>query len=145
METLRKIIDAIIAFLKYKTAKQENIKVNKETANIIEQDAKKIAEKKQKEVNEAIESKDEDKINSIINRVCKKGMIIFILAFQVLISGCYTEYVPVYVPESDKVIYMEHEDKPGYWVPERTMNLLLSYKVKYEAYVEAIDNAKKSK
>lgn len=135
LETLRKIMDVLIQFFKYKEAKISTDDVKREKVIELEKDVEKKASDKVDEVDIAIENNDLDKINSIIHR------IILLFGFMLIFSGCVTEYVPVYVQEDEKVIYEEKDGKPGYWVPQTTMRKLLTYKVKWEAYLEAKQDA----
>lgn len=143
LECLKKILDTIMSIFNYKSLKEKNKEAEKELLNELEKQQKEKSKEKEKEVNNAIKDKDEDTINAIINRKIKKvtKIVVACVALSIL-CGCITKYVPVYVKEEEKVIYLENEGKPGYWVPEETMKKLLTYKVKYEAYLEAKGNVR---
>ena len=134
MEFLKKIIDLIIEFFKYKSVKETN-EVKKE--NIEFQDnVDENFKKKQKKLDKAIEDRDEDAINTLVNM----SLIVSLLFF----SGCITKEVPVYIPSNQKIVFMENENKePGYWVPENKFKELVSYKLKWQAYLEEKKNAER--
>ena len=71
----------------------------------------KVAQDKEtiKAVQEVIR-KDEDAVN---NRLKKHLPLLFIGFF--LMAGCVRT---VYIEETDRVIPLEHNGKPGWWVPE---------------------------
>ena len=143
MDVIKKLFDAIIQFFKYKEAKEEKEGTQNQKVDQLQKEAKEKGKEKEKEVIDAIKDKDEDTINAIINRTVKKtAKVLFLFVSLSVLCGCVTKYVPVYVKEEEKVIYQENEGKPGYWVPEETMKKLLTYKVKYEAYLEAKGNVK---
>lgn len=139
LEFLKKLMDMLIQFFKYKEVKQNSEEIkNEKVDNLIENVNKKIEEKID-EVNDAVDNNDVDKINVIINRI----LLPFILFSSLVFNGCITKYVPVYVQEDEKVIYEEKDGKAGFWVPQSTMRKLLTYKVKWEAYLEAQQNGEK--
>lgn len=143
MDIIKKLFDAIIQFFKYKEAKEENDSNKNEKVDQLQKEAKEKGKEKEKDVEQAIKDKDEDAINAIINRKVKKVVkVLFLFVSLSILCGCVTKYVPVYVKEEEKVVYLENEGKPGYWVPEETMKKLLTYKVRYEAYLEAKGNVK---
>ena len=143
MDIIKKLFDAIIQFFKYKEAKEENDGNKNEKVNQLEKEVKEKGKEKEKDIELAIKDKDEDAINAIINRKVKKVVkVLFLFVSLSILCGCITKYVPVYVKEEEKVVYLENEGKPGYWVPEETMKKLLIYKVRYEAYLEAKGNVK---
>lgn len=135
LEILKKLMDALIQFFKYKEAKVNSNDAKKEKVIELEEEVDKKIDDKVDEVDDAIEDNDIEKINTIIHRS------ILLLGFMIIFSGCVTKYVPVYVQEDEKVIFEEKDGKPGYWVPQTTMRKLLTYKVKWEAYLEAKQNA----
>ena len=143
IDIIKKLFDAIIQFFKYKEAKEEKEGTQNQKVDQLEKEAKEKGKEKEKEVIDAIKDKDEDAINAIINRTVKKtAKVLFLFVSLSVLCGCVTKYVPVYVKEEEKVVYLENEGKPGYWVPEETMKKLLTYKVRYEAYLEAKGNVK---
>ena len=143
IDVIKKLFDAIIQFFKYKEAKEENDSNKNEKVDQLQKEAKEKGKEKEKDVEQAIKDKDEDAINAIINRKVKKvAKALFLFVSLSILCGCVTKYVPVYVKEEEKVVYLENEGKPGYWVPEETMKKLLTYKVRYEAYLEAKGNVK---
>lgn len=134
MEFLKKLFELIIEFFKYKSVRETN-EIKKE--NIEFQDnVDKNFKKKEKKLDKALKDRDEDAINALVNM----SLIISLFLF----GGCITKEVPVYIPSNQKIVYMENENKePGYWVPENKLRELISYKLKWQAYLEEKKNAQR--
>ncbi len=128
LDLIKKLIDFLTKFFEYKNTKETNdaVKDNKK----FQKDLEKIALKKEKEVDKAFKKIDVDSINRIIHRTS----ILVVISF--LFVGCITKTDIVYVQEDDKVVYMENNGKPGYWLSESTLRKLIDYKIKWEAYQE---------
>lgn len=128
MDLIKKLIDFLTKFFEYKNTKATNdaIKDDKKFQKNLE----KIVSKKEKEVDKAFKNIDVDAINRIIHRSC----VLFIVSF--LFCGCITKTDTIYIQEDDRVVYMENNGKPGYWLSETTLRRLLEYKIKWEAYQE---------
>lgn len=128
MDLIKKLIDLLTKFFEYKNNKETNdaIKDNKQ----FQKDLDKIVTKKEKEVDKAFKNNDIDAINKIIH-----GCITFVI-ISFLFCGCITKTNTIYIQEEDKVVYMEKDGKPGYWLSETTLKRLIDYKIKWEAYQE---------
>lgn len=128
MDLIKKLIDFLTKFFEYKNTKVTNdaIKDNKK----FQKDLEKIVSKKEKEVDKAFKKIDVDSINRIIHRT----IVLFIISL--LFCGCVTKTDIIYVQDDDKVVYMEKDGKPGYWLSESTLRKLINYKIKWEAYQE---------
>ena len=128
IDLIKKLIDFLIKFFEYKNTKATNdaTKDNKK----FQENLEKIISKKEKEVDKAFKNIDVDTINRIIHRIGVLFMISFIFC------GCITKTDTIYIHEDDRVVYMERNNKPGYWLSETTLRRLLEYKIKWEAYQE---------
>lgn len=73
------------------------------------------------DVAEAVRKGDEDKVNAHIQTLLRSAVL---WAFLGLCAGCATTEV-VYVPETDRAIRMEHDGRPGWWLPDAVMARLL--------------------
>lgn len=77
---------------------------------------KREAQERFKEAQKAVEEiakRDEDAVNARL----RKWMPVLPLAF-LLLGGCATQKQVVYIPETDRVVFMERAGRPGWWVPE---------------------------
>jgi hypothetical protein len=98
------ILTAITAFLKWLAHKND-------PATVKRNDKK----SEDKAVEQAIkDSRDGDA--DAINKTLRKYLALPLLCIP-LFAGCRTTEV-VYVADSDKVISMEHNGAPGWWVPQ---------------------------
>lgn len=134
MEFLKKLFELIIEFFRYKSVRETN-EIKKENVEF-QDNVDKNFKKKEKKLDKALKDRDEDAINALVNM----SLIISLFLF----SGCITKEVPVYIPSNQKIVYMENENKePGYWVPENKLRELISYKLKWQAYLEEKKNAQR--
>ena len=101
-----------------------------EEARAIRQKARDAAQ----DAREAVARHDEDEVNRIIQRAeDRRGaclvavpMALAVVALSVLLGCVRVQEKLVVVPADRKVAYMEVEGRPGWWVPDVTMGMLLA-------------------
>jgi len=105
MKTLMAILAAVTAFLKWMAHKSD-------PATVARNDRK----EEDKEVEKAIRASnagDEDEIN----RILRKYLALPLVCAPLFFVGCKSAPAVVYIPEGDKVISIEINGAPGWWVP----------------------------
>ena len=104
MKTLMAILAAVTAFLKWMAHKSD-------PATVARNDRK----AEDKEVEAAIKASRDGDADEI-NKTLRKYLALPLVCIP-LLSGCRTTDV-VYIAEGDRVIEMEHNGAPGWWVPQ---------------------------
>jgi phosphoribosylcarboxyaminoimidazole (NCAIR) mutase len=105
MKILMAILAAVTAFLKWLAHKND-------PANVERKDRK----AEDKEVEAAIKASNAGNEDEM-NRILRKYLALPLICVPLLFSGCKSAPPVVYIPEGDKVISIEINGAPGWWVP----------------------------
>ena len=117
MKTLMSILTAITAFLKWLAHKND--------PTTVKRNDKKSEDKAVEQAIKASRDGDADEINKTL----RKYLALPLVAAPLLFAGCRTTEV-VYIPEGEKVIQLEHNGIPGWFVPQPVFEKMLEATVR---------------
>lgn len=115
MSIIKAIISAVAYVFKWLSNRNDPVAVQQRKADAQTKDIENIAGE--------VHRKDSDAINKRIHDLRKAGLV-FVMVYAMGVCGCTTPRV-IYVPEQDKVVPLELNGRPGWWVPEMVMVDLL--------------------
>lgn len=92
-------------------------------------------QKVQNDKDAAVLKGDEDKVNARINDILK---VVVLSGLLLAVAGCCTPNPSVaYIQDSDKVVFMAKDGRPGWWVPTKVFGKLLNDAEAYKKIKEA--------
>jgi len=90
---------------------------NRNTPEAIKERRESADEALREDVADAVEAKDEDKVNAHLDNLLRCAPLLLIITVALTLNCSCVRTRTVYIPEEDKVLEYSLNGRPGWWVP----------------------------
>ena len=90
----------------------------------IEKRERKRVDQDIRRMQDAVKGGDETAVNREVHKIIRNAPVVLVLA-GCLFGGCVTREPVAFIASEERVVRMMYQDRPGWWVPDDVMVVLM--------------------